>query len=514
MAIQPRKRLPVHILRIIWILLVIYYERVAFHVSVHSCEWPDDLLPESLNSAGQPRPEHILLVADPQILDAYSYPRRSPILSSLTKLIVDLNMKKNWDAALRKSPDAVVFLGDMMDGGRRDIPTEQYEGLATRFAGIFQFPQDLPVYFIPGNHDIGIGTPRTFKQSPQAYQRYVKQFGQPNQIVSIANHSLVLFDAPSHVREDSQRHGQRKKFEDWIPIPGGSYEFAERFGKVPHHDPIILFTHIPFYRPDGKSCGPLRERGSLRPGAGDGYQNTIEKDSSIRLLENIKPVAIFSGDDHDYCEYVHHFDLGNGIPRITTEISVKSFSMTMGVRRPGFQLLSLAPAQLRDPKKPTYADEPCLLPDQIQVYLQRYLVFLVLSLLSVAILNFDLNFSRGSRAQQYAVLPDLEESKEEGVASDDEAAPSFSSYALPTPTTSSDRPPRSRGWLIPPTNPRIASSTPSKLTRSVRSFWPGNLHAHSRRRRSWAGRVLRDIRDIAIPSLCLFILLNWWVMTW
>ena len=60
-----------------------------------------------------------------------------------------------------------------------------------------------------------------------------------------------------------------------------------------HTDPVILFSHIPLYRPDGKSCGPLREKGTLRPGVGVGYQNTLEKHASQRLLQAFKPIAIF-----------------------------------------------------------------------------------------------------------------------------------------------------------------------------------------------------------------------------
>jgi len=39
--------------------------------------------------------------------------------------VVDLNLRKNWQAALRKEPDAVVFLGDMMDGGRSVMSDEE-----------------------------------------------------------------------------------------------------------------------------------------------------------------------------------------------------------------------------------------------------------------------------------------------------------------------------------------------------------------------------------------------------
>jgi hypothetical protein len=40
--------------------------------------------------------------------------------------VVDLNLRKNWRAALRKKPDAVVFLGDMMDGGRFVMSEDEY----------------------------------------------------------------------------------------------------------------------------------------------------------------------------------------------------------------------------------------------------------------------------------------------------------------------------------------------------------------------------------------------------
>jgi hypothetical protein len=122
-----------------------------------------------------------------------------------------------------------------------------------------------------------------------------------------------LFDAPSYADEDAKRHGQKKSVEEWVPIPGGSLEFMKKFtsGKfhfttkrehavflmssfeATHTDPVILFSHIPMYRHDGKGCGSLREKGTLRPGVGLGYQNTLEKHASKRLLEALKPVAVF-----------------------------------------------------------------------------------------------------------------------------------------------------------------------------------------------------------------------------
>jgi hypothetical protein len=63
---------------------------------------------------------HILIVADPQLLDENSYPGRPPLLMALSQLVEESFLRKAWGAALRTRPDAVVFLGDMLDNGRAD----------------------------------------------------------------------------------------------------------------------------------------------------------------------------------------------------------------------------------------------------------------------------------------------------------------------------------------------------------------------------------------------------------
>ena len=65
--------------------------------------------------------------------------------------------------------------------------------------------------------------------SPHAYTRYTSHFGAPNFEVSLANHTLIMFDAPSYADEDAKRHGQKKSVEEWVPIPGGSLEFMKKF---------------------------------------------------------------------------------------------------------------------------------------------------------------------------------------------------------------------------------------------------------------------------------------------
>jgi hypothetical protein len=224
-----------------------------------------------VKNATEIRPAHVLLVADPQIIDRNSYPTRSAFSAYLTRIIVDLNLRKSWRAAIKKNPDAIVFLGDMMDNGRDVMSSAEYgprciflatiiaypyqnnfryENYYRRFKDIFKADDSIPQYFIPGNHDIGyvfvnlvnplnahaflmciIRLGKAIRIAPNAHSRYAVHFGAPNREISIANHSLILFDAPSYADEDAQRHGQKKTAKQWIPRKGGALEFATKFAR-------------------------------------------------------------------------------------------------------------------------------------------------------------------------------------------------------------------------------------------------------------------------------------------
>ncbi|KXN85329.1 Cell division control protein 1 [Leucoagaricus sp. SymC.cos] len=378
MKYLPPHRRVVNLLRLTWSVLALWYEYFTFRALGRSCPWPDHRTVGLKNVEGT-SPAHILIVTDPQILDHRSYPDRPAFLSYLTRLVVDLNLRKNWQAAIAKNPDVVIFLGDMMDNGRMDMSDAEYEEYYSRFKSIFRTKNQAPQYFIPGNHDIGLQSRPAF--SRYALKRYATHFGPLNDRFSVANHTLVLFDAPDFVQEDYERAGQYESFAEWRPRIGRSFEFVKKLHDERDSNPLVLFTHIPLYRPDGKSCGSFREKGTIRPGVGFGYQNTLGKHSTAYLLGQLRPTVVFSGDDHDYCEHIHQSVISYPV----REITVKSLSMAMNVQRPAFQLLSLFPEPYWDDLHPTYADIPCLLPDQLGIYLNIYIPFLILSLFIVIV---------------------------------------------------------------------------------------------------------------------------------
>jgi hypothetical protein len=168
--------------------------------------------------------------------------------------------------------------------------------------------------------------------------------------------------------------------------------------------PVVLLTHVPLYRDPGTDCGELRERGhAISISGGYQYQNVLTRELSNEVAQKVSRagdiVHVFSGDDHDYCDVWHRYNVGsigeNRSPKPTTvrETTVKSFSWAMGVRKPGFQLLSLW-NPLDESGKPmssslsTVQTHLCLLPDQIGILINygKLAGFTILVLLARAIL--------------------------------------------------------------------------------------------------------------------------------
>ena len=79
-------------------------------------------------------------------------------------------------------------------------------------------------------------------------------------------------------------------------------------------------------------------------------------------------------------------------------MTVKSFSMSVHIRRPGFQLLSLVdPSKLASPDLKSFADAPCLLPDQYRIYTSFYAPCILITFLILVLLNLSKSRIRALR---------------------------------------------------------------------------------------------------------------------
>ncbi|GAA6041730.1 hypothetical protein JCM8097_008302 [Rhodosporidiobolus ruineniae] len=372
----------------------------------------------SQDGARAGRPFHVLVAADPQLLDMRSYPGRSWILRKVGVWITDLYARKSWRAVLGSRGtggtglDAVVWLGDLLDNGLDAVDQREHASYIHRFHLLFPLPRastssfsalsrssassssarlvpPLPAIVLPGNHDLGLHSPSS---SLAAYhrERFAEAFGPTWGEREWNGWRVVWVDAMALLEEEfwTGEGGQFVEMRGWLEAMG-------RDAHSPSSPPTVLLTHIPLFRPENTPCGRTREsRRPIHQGAGRNYQNELGERETEWLVEKVGPTVVYSGDDHDACVIRHPFvsPLDGTTPVVET--TVKAFSMAMGVRSPGYSLLSLYPglpsstspsSPIVDPDAPvsyTYTQTACLLPDQLGIYLHVYLPLFALVLLA------------------------------------------------------------------------------------------------------------------------------------
>jgi ethanolamine phosphate phosphodiesterase len=283
---------------------------------------------------------------------------------------------------------------------------------------------------VPGNHDLGFAAGI---QMP-VKERFDAFFGPLNRVEITGNHSFVLLDTVSlsamdqidpktgssgagdgsaeatasskiwkpvedflfqakSIRADAIEHYCESRYgrttsnhHHLNPVVGRAEDDVNVISIKPPHTPLassqfptIVLSHVPLYRSGETNCGPMRERGTAIPlQAGYQYQNVLTPLISQDIVKHLTPeeiTMIYSGDDHDYCEIEHSEFTGR-----IREITVKSMSWAMGIRRPGVQLVSLwNPVDLdkalsSDPglsmPRDTVQNHLCLLPDQLGVFIR------------------------------------------------------------------------------------------------------------------------------------------------
>ncbi|TGZ85250.1 hypothetical protein EX30DRAFT_19324 [Ascodesmis nigricans] len=410
----------------LWLLLILHTEHWTYTSHLRACDWDKwEKWPAGAT------PHRLALVADPQLVDIHTYSRRGPALWA-TIFYTDLYLRRNWDVLHSDLlPLETVFLGDLFDGGREwgvathkdthshdEVPIPQdpkgekdwksygnsyWFNEYARFLNVFSSPAGIRSYrSLPGNHDLGFGT--GVKRSVR--ERFEAYLGDTNRVWRSGNHTFVAIDTVSLSNEnDAAVFGPSKEFLESLsatdnPDAGGSAllnintpaakrPFPHTLQKGASHStstdpaistkqlPTILLTHVPLYRSASTPCGPLRERGTSIPiWKGYQYQNVLSPELSQKLLTTIDPRYVFSGDDHDACEVTH-----SGMVK---EVTVKSASWAMGVRRPAIYLVSLWNPDSGDGKdQVTLKGKMCLLPDMIGGLL-GYVWMLVFSVVVVA----------------------------------------------------------------------------------------------------------------------------------
>ncbi|KTW28541.1 hypothetical protein T552_01801 [Pneumocystis carinii B80] len=349
----------------LWFIILWYGEVNIFKQMISRCSWS---LWEKWEEGANPY--HVALIGDPQLVDKHTY-NRSFILTTFTNFYTDKYMKRNWKYLNNQlHPESLIFLGDLLDGGR-DLEMESWIKEYKRFDDVFFQPPGVKVIStLPGNHDIGFSDGVTLKR----LNRFRAYFGESSSLYTLGNHTFVLLDTISLSNTINTQVSQYTK------------QLLNDLENTYDQDfPRILLSHVPLFRPANTPCGPQREKNtSIKLERGYQYQNVILSSISTHVLETVRPIAVFSGDDHDFCE-VKQTIAKYGVTII--ERSIKSFSMAMGISQPGVQLVSLYNPSLKKTGNQTFQTKTCLLPRQYYIF-SLYLITFIVTISIVCIYQY------------------------------------------------------------------------------------------------------------------------------
>lgn len=204
-----------------------------------------------------------------------------------------------------------------------------------------------------GNHDVGFGD----GIQKHLVERFEDYFGPTSYTFEKYGHAFVIVDTVSLSSSSPV-------------IRNDALHMLESLSNN-SSKPRILMTHVPLFRPPQKTCGSQRQSGShIADRAGYQYQNLVTEKLTTFILDKVKPIAVFSGDDHDYCKAVHQVRDNHS----AVEITVPTFSMAQGLRIPGVMTLNIEQGRL--------TTDLCWLPDQIGLFLHyAYLLVFTITLL-------------------------------------------------------------------------------------------------------------------------------------
>lgn len=187
--------------------------------------------------------------------------------------------------------------------------------------------------------------------------------------------------------------------------------------------------------------------------------------------------------------------------------------MAMGIRRPGYQLLSLIPPvgsqfdQHQDQDR-YVAHRQCLLPDQLGIYLSIYIPLSVLTLIALFASNIRrMVQQRVSAFSRFGEFIPLGSGQDDGT-----------DYDLPPPSAWRSKEFPRQGWSLTLTFPlggnrrRVTLSGSSLRRALVAFFWSGGGQEAEKQCKAGVLRgFVRDFREAAWAPLLLFVLIALWV---
>lgn len=253
------------------------------------------------NNAQQPsvsaenRPVTFAVLADPQL---GMYAKDKDFLqeeANLEFVVANLN---------RLHPDFVVVCGDLTDRTGDEAEIAAYKQTMQKL------DPTIPVYNVPGNHDVGnLPTPSTLAGYRAAYgpDYYTFRYGHLLGIVLDSN----LIRSPDHAAKEAAQQ------EDWL---------RNVLKHATADQEILVFQHIPYFLKDANEK--------------DDYFN-------IPIATRTKYLDLLSANRVHFVFAGHYHRLAGGTDGTLTEVVTGAVGMPIGGASSGFRLVQLGPSGMK-----------------------------------------------------------------------------------------------------------------------------------------------------------------------
>lgn len=127
------------------------------------------------------------------------------------------------EAINRLRPDFVICAGDMLNAGESKRQLKAYKSIISKISG------DIPVWHVPGNHDIGKGSTETM------IAQYEQNFGPSRFVFSKNGHTFVGIN--SCIIKDGTPRQEEEQFK-WL---------SRHLKKASRKTDVYIFSHYPFF---------------------------------------------------------------------------------------------------------------------------------------------------------------------------------------------------------------------------------------------------------------------------
>ena len=137
--------------------------------------------------------------------------------------------KKLMDAIIpevnRLKPDMIVFSGDLVHDRNNQEQIDGFEHMCSRFSS------DIPLFYIPGNHDIGN------EATNEEVQKFIKRYGSDRFVYKGKGYTVIGFNSCVIKAETEYEEAEYA----WL---------EEQLKKAGRSKPVILVAHHPFFTKD------------------------------------------------------------------------------------------------------------------------------------------------------------------------------------------------------------------------------------------------------------------------